>query len=60
MISLPALEEPFAKKYPPGDEAARAVEGAKPTPAPHCALHHEEIKLADANGILQQERASAA
>ncbi len=38
MISLPALEEPFAKKYPPTDQGPRvAVEGVEtPTGAESC------------------------
>jgi long-chain-fatty-acid--[acyl-carrier-protein] ligase len=57
MISLPALEEPLAKKYPPGDEGPRvAVEGVETDTGRRIVLFTTEpIKLAEANAILQQE-----
>lgn len=57
MISLPALEEPFAKKYPPGDEGPRvAVEGIESDHGRRIVLFTTEpITAAEANTILQQE-----
>jgi long-chain-fatty-acid--[acyl-carrier-protein] ligase len=57
MISLPALEEPFAKKYPPTDEGPRvAVEGVEtPTGRRIVLFTTEDISLRDANALLQQE-----
>jgi long-chain-fatty-acid--[acyl-carrier-protein] ligase len=54
MISLPALEEPFAKKYPPTDAGPRvAVEGIETPDGRKVVLFStEEIALKDANGIL--------
>jgi long-chain-fatty-acid--[acyl-carrier-protein] ligase len=57
MISLPALEEPFAKKYPPSDSGPRvAVEGIEtPTGRRIVLFTTEDISLRDANALLQQE-----
>ena len=57
MISLPALEEPFAAKYPPTDEGPRvAVEGVEtPTGRKIVLFTTEPINLRDANALLQQE-----
>jgi len=58
MISLPALEEPFATKYPPTDAGPRAaVEGVEtPGGGRRIVLFTTEpITLKDANALLQQE-----
>lgn len=57
MISLPALEEPFAKLYPPTDAGPRvAVEGIERDGGRVVALFcTEEISLRDANAILLKE-----
>ena len=57
MISLPALEEPFAKRYPPTAEGPRvAVEGIETHDGRHIVLFStEEIAVRDANAILQEE-----
>jgi long-chain-fatty-acid--[acyl-carrier-protein] ligase len=57
MISLPALEEPFARKFPPTDESPRvAVEGVEtPTGRKIVLFTTEQISLRDANALLQQE-----
>jgi long-chain-fatty-acid--[acyl-carrier-protein] ligase len=57
MISLPALEEPFAAKYPPTDEGPRvAVEGVETATGRKIVLFTTEpITLRDANALLQQE-----
>jgi long-chain-fatty-acid--[acyl-carrier-protein] ligase len=57
MISLPALEDPFAKKYPPSDEGPRvAVEGIETPEGRRIVLFTTEpITLRDANALLQQE-----
>lgn len=57
MISLPALEEPFAKLYPPTDDGPRvAVEGVERDGGRIVALFStEEISLRDANAILLKE-----
>ena len=58
MISLPALEEPFAKLYPPTDAGPRvAVEG---TDAPGegrkiVLFTTEDVSLRDANAALQKD-----
>jgi long-chain-fatty-acid--[acyl-carrier-protein] ligase len=54
---LPALEEPFAAKYPPTDEGPRvAVEGIEtPTGRKIVLFTTEPITLRDANAVLQQE-----
>jgi long-chain-fatty-acid--[acyl-carrier-protein] ligase len=57
MISLPALEEPFAKKYPPTDAGPRvAVEGVETPEGRRIVLFTTEpMTVRDANAILQQE-----
>ena len=57
MISLPALEEPFAKKYPPTDLGPRvAVEGIETPDGRRIVLFTtESLTLRDANAILQGE-----
>ncbi|MCI0704354.1 MAG: AMP-binding protein [Planctomycetia bacterium] len=57
MISLPALEEPFARKFPATDQGPRvAVEGVD-TPTGRCIVLFttEPITLREANAILQTE-----
>ena len=57
MISLPALEEPFAKKFPPTDAGPRvAVEGIE-TPGGRLVVLFttEPFDLRDANALLQAE-----
>ncbi|MBY0512475.1 MAG: AMP-binding protein [Gemmataceae bacterium] len=57
MISLPALEEPFARKYPPTDAGPRvAVEGVE-TPAGRRVVLFttEDVSLRDANALLLAE-----
>ncbi len=57
MISLPALEEPFARLYPPSDDGPRvAVEGTEHEGKRVVALFTtEEIALKEANALLQRE-----
>jgi long-chain-fatty-acid--[acyl-carrier-protein] ligase len=57
MISLPALEEPFAKKYPPTDAGPRvAVEGIETPDGRRIVLFTTEpLSLRDANALLQAE-----
>jgi long-chain-fatty-acid--[acyl-carrier-protein] ligase len=57
MISLPALEEPFARKYPPTDEGPRvAVEGVEVHGGRRIVLFTTEaLTLADANALLRAE-----
>jgi long-chain-fatty-acid--[acyl-carrier-protein] ligase len=57
MISLPALEEPFAKQYPPTDEGPRvAVEGVETPDGRRIVLFTtEDVSLRDANARLQAE-----
>jgi long-chain-fatty-acid--[acyl-carrier-protein] ligase len=57
MISLPALEEPFARLYPPGDAGPRvAVEGVETDGGRKVVLFTtEELSLRDANALLQKE-----
>jgi long-chain-fatty-acid--[acyl-carrier-protein] ligase len=57
MLSLPALEEPFALRYPPTDQGPRvAVEGVETDRDRHIVLFATEpITLAEANAILEQE-----
>jgi len=54
MISLPALEEPLASAYPPGDKGPQvAVEGIEtPTGRRIVFFTTADIKLADANALL--------
>ena len=57
MISLPALEEPFAQKYPPTDAGPRvAVEGIEtPTGRRIVLFTTEPITLREANALLQEK-----
>jgi long-chain-fatty-acid--[acyl-carrier-protein] ligase len=57
MISLPALEEPFATKYPPTDAGPRvAVEGVETDGGRKVVLFStEEISLKEANAVLAAE-----
>lgn len=57
MISLPALEEPFAAKYPPTDQDPRvAVEGVETPDGRRVVLFTtEDLTLRDANALLQAE-----
>ncbi len=58
MISLPALEEPFARKYPPTDAGPRvAVEGVElPGGGRKVVLFTtEDVSERDANALLQAE-----
>jgi long-chain-fatty-acid--[acyl-carrier-protein] ligase len=57
MISLPALEEPFARLYPPTKEGPRvAVEGVEHDGGRQIVLFTtEQITLADANALLLKE-----
>ncbi len=57
MISLPALEEPFAKRFPPTEDGPRvAVEGIETESGRHIALFTTESpSLEDANKLLQEE-----
>lgn len=54
MISLPAIEEPFAVAYPPGDNGPQvAVEGIETPDGRRIVLFTTtDIKLADANALL--------
>ncbi|HEY2909528.1 MAG TPA: AMP-binding protein [Gemmataceae bacterium] len=57
MISLPALEEPFARRFPPTDAGPRAaVEGIETPEGRKIVLFTtEDISLRDANALLQSE-----
>ena len=57
MISLPALEEPFAAAYPPTDAGPRvAVEGVETGGGRTVVLFTtEDVSLKDANALLQRE-----
>lgn len=57
MISLPALEEPFTRRYPPTDEGPRvAVEGVETENGRRIVLFTTESpSLVEANSLLQQE-----
>jgi long-chain-fatty-acid--[acyl-carrier-protein] ligase len=57
MISLPALEEPFARKFPPTEQGPRvAVEGVETPGGRRIVLFTTEpINLRDANALLQEE-----
>lgn len=57
MISLPALEEPFAKLYPPTEQGPRvAVEGIETPDGRNVVLFTtEDISLKDASAVLQKE-----
>ena len=57
MISLPALEEPLASAYPPGDKGPQvAVEGIETPDGRRIVLFTTvaDLKLADANALLTQ------
>jgi long-chain-fatty-acid--[acyl-carrier-protein] ligase len=57
MISLPALEEPFARKFPPTEQGPRAaVEGVEMPGGRRVVLFTTEpLNLRDANALLQEE-----
>jgi len=57
MISLPALEEPFTRKYPPTDEGPQvAVEGIETDSGRRIVLFTtSDISLRDANALLLAE-----
>jgi long-chain-fatty-acid--[acyl-carrier-protein] ligase len=57
MISLPALEEPFTRRFPASDAGPRvAVEGVETDKGRHIVLFTSEaLSLSDANALLQQE-----
>jgi long-chain-fatty-acid--[acyl-carrier-protein] ligase len=57
MISLGALEEPFARLYPPTQDGPRvAVEGIETPDGPQIALFSTQpMQLRDANALLQKE-----
>ena len=57
MISLPALEEPFTRKFPPTDKGPRAaVEGIEtPTGRRIVLFTTDDIALREANAVLQAE-----
>jgi long-chain-fatty-acid--[acyl-carrier-protein] ligase len=56
MISLPALEEPFTRRFPPTNAGPRvAVEGVETDHGRHIALFTtESFSLNEANALLQQ------
>src|SRR5438477_5624389 len=55
MISLPALEGPLARRYPPTDEGYRvAVEGTE-SPRRIVLFTTEDLSLDQANDLLHQE-----
>jgi long-chain-fatty-acid--[acyl-carrier-protein] ligase len=56
MISLPAIEEPLASKYPPGEKGPQvAVEGIEtPTGRKIVLFTTTGLKLAEANALLTQ------
>jgi long-chain-fatty-acid--[acyl-carrier-protein] ligase len=57
MISLPALEEPFTRLFPPGDDGPRAaVEGVETSAGRKIVLFTTaDVSLRDANALLQKE-----
>jgi acyl-CoA synthetase (AMP-forming)/AMP-acid ligase II/1-acyl-sn-glycerol-3-phosphate acyltransferase/acyl carrier protein len=57
MISLPALEEPFSRRYPPAESGPRvAVEGVETEVGCHIILFTTEaLSLREANAILWEE-----
>jgi long-chain-fatty-acid--[acyl-carrier-protein] ligase len=57
MISLPALEEPFVKLYPPTEQGPRvAVEGVETPDGRRIVLFTtENVSLREANALLQKE-----
>ena len=54
MISLPALEEPLARRFPPTEDGPQiAVEGIERTDGPHIVLFStQDVALREANQIL--------
>jgi long-chain-fatty-acid--[acyl-carrier-protein] ligase len=56
MISLPAMEEPLASKYPPGDKGPQvAVEGVElPTGRKIVLFTTADVSLRDANALLTE------
>jgi long-chain-fatty-acid--[acyl-carrier-protein] ligase len=56
MISLPAIEEPLAQRYPPTEDGPRvAVEGVESDEGRRIVLFTTEaVSLREANEILQQ------
>jgi long-chain-fatty-acid--[acyl-carrier-protein] ligase len=57
MISLPALEEPFTRRFPPTEAGPRvAVEGVETDHGRHIVLFTTEaLSLSEANALLQQD-----
>jgi len=57
MISLPALEEPFTRRFPPTEAGPRvAVEGVETDRGRHIVLFTTEaLSLSEANALLQQD-----
>ncbi len=56
MVSLPALEEPFARRYPPTDKGPRvAVEGTDADGRKIVLFTTEPLTLREANAILLEE-----
>ncbi|MBN9517548.1 AMP-binding protein [bacterium] len=56
MVSLPALEEPFARRYPPTDQGPRvAVEGTDADGRKIVLFTTEPLTLREANAILLEE-----
>lgn len=57
MISLPALEEAFSRRYPPVEEGPRmAVEGVEANGGCHIVLFTTEpLQLGQANAVLREE-----
>lgn len=57
MISLPAIEEPLSRRFPPGDDGPRvAVEGIETQNGRRIVLFTtEDITLAQANAVLTEE-----
>jgi long-chain-fatty-acid--[acyl-carrier-protein] ligase len=57
MISLPAMEEPFARHFPPTEEGPRvAIEGMESDSGRHITLFTTDpFSLAEANSLLQKE-----
>jgi acyl-CoA synthetase (AMP-forming)/AMP-acid ligase II len=58
MISLPALEEPFVRLYPPTDEGPRvAIEGTEAPSGGRCVVLFttEDVSLREANAVLVRE-----
>jgi len=55
MISLPALEEPLARKYPSIDDGARVAEEGTESPRRIVLFTTEDISLEAANDLLTKE-----